>query len=360
MAAPTFNELVTTFTAEAQDRRADLTFDEGDIAEMYAYGGAAMADHVTAWAARRIAATYFGGATGDDLTTLADDHFNIQRNEAIEAYGTVTFSRVAATAGAGTIAAGSVVATAKDALGREVQFQTKADLSWGALETGDKDVDVEALLAGADGNVEAGEVTRVVTSLWDTSFTVTNAAAIAGGSDAETDEELLSRVKGFSLTIRRGTLAALEYGAKQVSGVAYATAVEDAGGIVTVYVTDSAGSSNGTMETNVLAELEDWRAAGVLVYVEGGAVYDINITLEVTARPGVDTAALVTKIKAAVAATVNKLKIGETLYLTQIKQAAMNVDPDGIAEVEVTDPALDLEPAATQLIRTEVGSITVS
>jgi hypothetical protein len=360
MAAPTFNELYTAFKAEAQDRRADLTFDPGDIAEMMAYGGAAMADHVSAWAARRLAATYFGGATGDDLTILADDHFNIQRTEAVKAIGSVTFNRAAATAGAGTIDAGTVVATAKDNLGRETQLVTTAATSYGIAETGDKTATVEAVLAGIDGNLNASTVTRIVTGLWDSSITVSNPAAIAGGSAAETDSELLDRVKGFSLTIRRGTLAALEYGAKQVAGVAYATATEDSGGIVTVYVTDSAGSSNGTMEANVLAELENWRAAGILVYVEGGAVYNVTVALEVTARPGVDTSALVTKIKAAVVATVNKLKIGETLYLTQIKQAAMNVDPEGIAEIEVTTPALDLEPAATQLIRTEVGSVTVS
>lgn len=360
MAAPSFDELVVSFTAEAQDRRPDLTFDEGDISEMDAAGGAAMADHVVAWTAQRIRETFLDGASGDALTVLADDHWNIQRHGVVAAVGEVTFNRATAGAGAGTLAAGFVVATVKDALGREVQVATQADVTYGALETGDKTVQVEAVVGGAAGNVAAGNITRVVTSAFDPSITVTNADAVAGGADAEGDDELRARVRDFSSTIRRGTLAALEYGAKQVPGVANATANDNEAGIVSIYVADSSGTSNQLMLDAVAVEIEDWRAAGILVNVYGGTIYNVSIAVAVQARTGVDTAALVDKIKAAVVAKVNKLKIGETLYHDQIKEAVTGVDPDGIAAVTVTLPALDLVPLATQLIRTDAGSVTVS
>ena len=77
------------------------------------------------------------------------------------------------------------------------------------------------------------------------------AAAAAGGANRETDDELVQRVRAKPLSYRRGTLAALEYGALTVAGVANAVATEDSTGLVTIYVADASGSSNGTMTTNV-------------------------------------------------------------------------------------------------------------
>jgi uncharacterized phage protein gp47/JayE len=360
MAAPTLAELFDSFKAEAQDRRPDLTFDDGDITEMFAFGGAAMADHITGWLAQRIAETYLDGARGETLTRLADDHWNIQRREASYAFGDLSFNRATAAAGAGTIAAGFVVATVKDPLGREIQVTTDADVSYGALETGAKIVACTARVAGVGGNVAANQLTVIKDTLFDSTITVNNPAAIAGGAEAEGDDELRARVRDFSATVRRATLAALEYGAKQVSGVANATAVESATGIVSLYVSDSSGSSNPTMIANVTTEIANWRAAGVLVQVFGGTVTNIAIVVAVTARTGVNTTALVANIKSAIVAKVNKLKIGEKLYHQQIRDAVASVDPDGIADVVVTTPALDLQPAATELIRTNAGLITVT
>ncbi len=361
MSAPSFDDLFADFQAEAQDRRADLTFDAGDIAEMYAYGGAAMADHLAGYFARRIAATYLDGAEKDDLTTLADDHWNIQRFVPNAASGEVTFNRASAAAGAGTLPQGFIVGTAKDQLGREVQLITDEDVTYGALETGNKTVGVTAQLEGIVGNVATvGAVNRLVTVPFDATITVSNAAAIAGGTEAESDDELRERVRNFSPTIRRGTLAALEYGAKQVVGVAFATAVEGDTGVVSVYVSDSAGASNPVMTDAVEAELENWRSAGILVNVYGGTIYNITVDVTLTVRPGVNTAAIASKVKAAIVATVNKLKIGETLYPLQLRTAAKNVDPDGIVDVTIDDPAVGVVPLATQLIRTTAGSVTVA
>jgi hypothetical protein len=360
MAAPSFDELYASFTAEAQDRRSDLTFDEGDITEMYAFGGAAMADHVIAYLARRFKATFLDGAEGDDLTALCDDHWNIQRDVAVEAYGSVTITRAAATAGAGTIFAGTTVATDKDSLGREVQYVLDADQAWGALETGSKIVAVTCSVSGVSGNVAISKITRITTDLWDTTFTITNAQAIAGGSEEESDESLRQRARDFASTIRRATLAAIEYGAKEVAGVANATAVDGETGIVSVYVSDDTGASNSIMLSAVELELANWAAAGILVNVYGGTIYYQAIAVAVQARTGVDTQALVANIKLAIVAKVNKLKIGETLYHDQIKEAVTGVDPDGIASVTVSTPAIDLIPAATELIRTTAGMITVT
>ena len=117
MAAPSFNDYFNTGRAEAQNRQPSLTFDPGDITEFYMAAGAAMADHLTGYAAERVRATFLDGASSDDLTTLADDRYNIQRIPPAFATGVINISRPSAAAGAGTVVAGTVVATLKDPSG---------------------------------------------------------------------------------------------------------------------------------------------------------------------------------------------------------------------------------------------------
>ncbi len=358
MPAPTLQDYFDIGRAEAISRRPDLTFDEGDISEFYEAAAAAMADHLTGYTASRVRATFLDGAKGNDLTTLADDHWNIQRLDAVSSTGVLTFTRATDAVGAGSIPAGTAVATQPDPQGNSVQFVTDNTLTFGATDltltmTG------TAVVVGVGGNVAIAKITRVVGSLFDPSITVNNTARFAGGAEVEEDDALRERVRNFPATVRRGTLAALEYGATSVAGVATAVATETSppDGTVNVYVTDGSGSSSPTMVANVAAELENWRAAGILVNVLGGALITQDITLALSVRAGIKVPSLVSQIQAAVVARVAKLRIGETLTHSMIKQAVLNVDPD-ILDCSVTTPAGSAVPAANEIIR--AGAVAVS
>lgn len=369
MAAPSWQDYFNDGRAEAINRRPDLTFDEGDITEMYMAAVAAMADSLTGYFAGRFNATYLDGAQGDDLTKLADDHWNIQRFAPNAATGQVTLSRTNANgAPAGSIAAGSVVATQKDANGTEYQYTTNTDVAWTLGDITSKTVNVTASLTGPASNAGLSTVNRLVSTPsgapFDSSITVNNPSSrMAGGADEESDDDLRERVRNFPATLRRGTLDALEYGAKTIDGVASATAVEELDingvqtGVVFLYVTDASGNSSTPMINAVIAEMINWRAAGIFVNVQGGSLLTQNIAITITARAGVDTQALVPRIQAAVAARVLKLKIGESLTLDIIQQAVRNVD-DAIKTVTITNPAVSITPSPNQIIR--AGSITVS
>jgi len=111
------------------------------------------------------------------------------------------------------------------------------------------------------------------------------------------------------------------------------------------------------MVAAVVAELENWRAAGIVVNVSGGSLVSQDVTITLPVRPGVVVAALLANIQAAVVARLAKLRIGETLSRDMIKQAVLNVDP-GITAVAVTLPGADVMPGASQVIR--AGAVTVS
>lgn len=359
--APSAQELYDIAKAELVSRRPDLQVLPGDISDMLLWAIAAGADRVVGFTAERFRATYVDGARGEDLTTLASDHFGLERFEAVQAVGSVTFSRSnGPSAPAGTISLGTVVATTKDINGVEVRFTTDADQAWLLGENGSKSVGVTAEIGGKSGNVAAAKINRIITSLFDT-FTVTNAALTAGGAEAESDQELRERIRGFNQSLRRGTLDALEFGAKQVQTVHTASASQDATGLVTVYVSDEDGNSNADMVADAAAELVNWIAAGITVQVLGAVVYTLTpITITLQVRSHVDVAAITSQVKNAIVARIGKLRIGETATRSAIQQAAMNVDIDNIIGVSVIAPAADVVPTANQVIRTTAGDISVA
>ncbi len=359
--APSLDDLYNDAKAEAILRRPDLTYNEGDISDMISAAIAAVGDRLVGYQAELTRATYVDGARGQDLTTLASDHWNITRFAAVQAIGSVTFTRTN-TSGTASVPAGTVVATERDSLGVTVEYTTDTLLSLGN-GVGSGSVTVTAVVGGLAGNVQASKVVRIPSTIpGGFTWTVTNGAAIIGGSSEESDDELRERIRSFSTTLRRGTLAALEYGAKQVPQVKQSTAVEDGTtGNVTVYVTDTNGASNAAMVSDVLDELEDWRAAGANVTVTGGSLYQLNpISITLAVRAGTDTAAIASDVKAAIVARIGKLRIGETCTRSIIQQAALNVDVDNIIGCTVLLPAADVVPTASQIIRTDATFITVA
>jgi uncharacterized phage protein gp47/JayE len=249
MAAPTFEDLFNIGKAEAILKRPTLGVRTGDISEMLISGAAAMADRLIGWFAERIAATFLDGAQGDDLTLLAADHWAIQRQAATKSVASVTFNRAGADATAQTIPIGTTVATAADSQGKDIRYLTTTAASWAISENGTKAVNVEAAVAGLSGNLAGVNlITRLIsTPPAGGTYTITASTLPAGGAEEESDEELRDRVRLYPSTLRRGTVSALEYGAKQVAtiSVAKASAVQDNTGLVTVYVSDASGNSTG-------------------------------------------------------------------------------------------------------------------
>lgn len=375
MAAPSFVDLVNLGKAEAVLKRPSLGLRVGDISEMLISGAAAMADRIIGWAAERFAATYVDGAAGDDLTQLAADHWSIQRLDATKATGQVTVTRSSADATAQTLPIGTVVATERDSQGNSVQYVTTTAASWAISTNGARTVNVEAVEAGTIGNLAAiNLVTRLVSNPpAGGTYAITSSTQPGGGTAEETDEDLRDRIRQFPSTIRRGTLAALEYGSRSTTGagVSKATATQDSTGLVTVYVSDASGGSSGTskmvapttiddgtMTAKVAVELLNWACAGSSVVVTGGAIQTVNITVALVVKLGVDVNQLITDVQAAIEARVNKLKIGDTLYLSDIINAVKSVDPDNIVNVAMVTPVVDTAPSTPgSLIRP--GVITV-
>lgn len=327
----------------------EASFGPGFLPNILAGMSAAVAEEVLHRALQLHRQTFISTAAGAALDSLADDHFGLARQSGVKAIGTIRFSRPTTAGGNVSIAVAVAVTTADG-----TRFLTTAS----GLMTGiTLDLAIEADVAGQDGIVGAATITVLDTALLDSTITVSNVEATAGGIDAETDSDFRSRIRGFLATVRRGTKAALEFGSLSVAGVATAS-VDEATEPITVYIADVTGGSNSALRAAVATELDNWRAAGIQVNVLGATVVNQTVDLTLTFQAGFDTTALRDEVIAAVLAYINSLSIGETLLRAQLITAVGQIE--GVLNVTISDPAGDVVPAANQLLRTSATLVTLT
>jgi hypothetical protein len=354
---PSFEDLYQIGLTELVIRRPDLEVREGDVTDAMLCAIAAAGDLSVGVAVAGVKRTFFDGANGTDLTRLIDDHTGVPRVEITSAIGQVTLSRATAAYGAFTYPVNSRVAAPPTADGKQVIVKLDANASFGALDLSVVAA-VTAVTAGPDGNAAAGTITTFLDTPLDVTLTVTNAQRIAGGAPAESDEDYRRRGRDFYVTLRRATLAALEYAALTVPAVRSAIAEEDAQGLVTLYVSDAAGNSNLEMIADVVAALAPYRAGGITVQVVGSAVLTVNVDYSLVVATGVSASDLEPAIDTSMTARGAKQRSGQVLYLEELRFAAKSVDPDGIRNVVINSPAVDTTPNANQVIR--IGTVTRS
>lgn len=360
MTIPTFQQLYDAFKAEVQSRRSDLTdWNEGSVLDALAGGSAMLGDESMRFALGLFAELFFDTAKEAALDRLALDRLGLVRKAATAAYGTVTWTR--GTAGAYTVPAGTVIRATVG--GESFTVASVYDVALAAGDT-NKDLLVQATSAGRSSNLAATTLTEVVSfPAEDASATVTNAEALAGGSDAETDSVFRDRIRRYYSTLRRGTVAALETGALSVPGVAFVSVDEsdiETTGIVRVYVGDPDARSNSTLAGLVDAELENWRAAGVMVTVSGASRDEVALTLAVDVERGADQVGLATAIRAAVVGYGDTLAPNRTARLSRIQKAVHDAG-GAILSASVTSHTADIEPAtAAQAVRFVSESIALT
>lgn len=305
MALKSQAELLQLFIDEIQANDPSLT-DDNEGSKIDVLGGAftTAVSESQRTAIEEFKKTYIDTAEGTDLETLLVDHFGtaFARPAAAKATGTVTFSRPNTDEGNVTILAGTIVATEQNAAGNSQRFEVISEVTMTGTSI---NASVRALVAGTAGNVNAGTVTVLESSLTDPSVTVTNAAAFGDGTEEQTDAEYRQFARNLLLSLRGATLDAIVATALTVSGVVTATGVEFSQYVkewnistetatgdyfkiarVRLYIADANGTASGALITAVEEAIEDVRAAGVKIEVLAATAISLNWTAEITLDPG--------------------------------------------------------------------------
>ncbi|OUJ06665.1 baseplate J/gp47 family protein [Acetobacter malorum] len=228
-------------------------------------------------------------------------------------------------------------------------------------------VPVECQATGSSGNVNAGAICLLGTSIAGID-TVTNEAAFVNGSDGETDAQLRARFPEWLAAKATASSAAIE---NAIVGVqtnltwqilnCQATDGSFRPGYFTVVVDDGTGAPSNSLVASIYAAIDAVRAGGVGFAVIGPIEVLATVSMTVTVPAGTETALVQTNIQNAITADIDQQKVGAGYAYSRLPVVAYNnagVDIVSITSVLLNGAQADLTAESKQVIR--AGTVTVN
>lgn len=303
-------------------------------------------------------------SNGADLDTWMAD-FGLARLPGVAATGTVTFARITS----GMQAVVPVGATVRSADGTVVaavvQDTTRADWSAGAAgyilaaSAASADYPVAATIPGVAGNVLAGSLTQLSTAIPGID-NVSNAHALQGGTDAESDFSFRNRFQMYINSRSRATLAAVAFAVMSVRPGLKFVVVEnqDAGGEAhvghfVVTVDDGSGTPPGSLLAAVYSAVDAVRPVGTTFAVLPPQVVPAAVVLTLQIQPGGNAAAVSAAVGSQITAWVQALDIGASLPVSRVAGLAYATDPAvaNVTLISINGGPYDLTPPANGVVR---------
>lgn len=333
---------------------------DGSDLNLLLNASAVMGEEVVAAFAQAQRGNFVDTSQGIQTDRVIYDRYGLMRFPATAATDDLVLSRPTAGAGAGVYPAGSRVQTPTG-----VMFSTDVDTVFGALDL-IKTVSATALVTGPAGQVGANQLVQFVDPPFDPTLAVTNPAGAAGGNDVETQASFKGRAHDFFRSVRRGTLGAIAFGARQVPGIQVSTAFEilnPASGYpaaaVEVIIADQNGASSSSLVNQARREELNWRAAGIPVYLSGGSVVFEPVTWKLQYATDVDTVSVEEQVRAITVAAAQNNAPGQILLRATLIAVARTVPGAIVTDASLVAPAGDVVPADNQhLIRIQPQDIT--
>jgi uncharacterized phage protein gp47/JayE len=261
--------------------------------------------------------------------------YGMTRNEAVEATGTFVFTGVNTTA----IPIGTQVVREDGAL-----YETTAV---GTISGGEAEVAAVAVVAGDDGNIDAGTELSLASPITGIDTTVTAETAWSTGADEESTEALRDRLLDrIQNTPQGGAEADYDQWMRDVTGVFRTLIVPNARGAGTVdgYFLHEEGAGigipTGPQVTAVQTAVDLVRPVTADFLAAAPTTTSIAFTLSITP----DTAETQDAVEAALDALyLRKALSGETIYVSDYWAAASAAT--GIDGVDIASPSADATPA---------------
>jgi uncharacterized phage protein gp47/JayE len=229
-----------------------------------------------------------------------------------------------------------------------VRFETTQA---GVLEAGKLTVDVpvQAIEAGAAGNVAAGTIVSMAVAPVGIS-SCTNPSACAGGEDQEEDASLRERVLDTFQRLPNGANAAFyQQEALSFDQVAAATVVSRprGTGTVDVVVSTLSGLPSQTLLDQIAAYFQQRREIAVEVQVRKPETVKVNLTVQVAAQNGWDQEQVLQGVKEALQNSFNGKRLGQSVLRSQLGDLIYHCD--GVENYAISVPPADVAVAADVL-----------
>lgn len=367
------SDMIAVWSAETN---TSTSFSDGDVLLAIWQSVATQIDYLQAQIQIVVLMARAQTSVGGDLDSWMAD-FNFFRLPPTAGSGIELFSKFQPSATQVVVPVGTVVQTA----GGDIQYQvvadtTQSDFSVAAngyvLAAGQTSMaaTIQSLAGGTDVNVLANTLVQFGTSVPGIDR-VTNPAPITNGVPAERDDAFRSRFILYLATLAQATRSAILAAAEGVQQGLLINLLENQTpdgtpllGSFTVIVDDGSGDPPASLLTSVFNAVDTARAFSVQPFVSAPTQVQAIITLAIhlaggaVAGPAVNNA-----VQNAVAAMVNQLPPGATLYASAVLAAALSVP--GVTSVNpasVTINALptDLTVLPAQEIRCFIANVTVT
>lgn len=309
-------------------------------------------------------------SNGSDLDSWMAD-FMLLRQPATPARGLATFSRLLTTLPL-TIPVGTVVKTASGGIPFLVDTDTTS-ATWNASINGyivpagisSVDLPIVAQNAGSFGNVIAGAITVVATAVPGLDF-VSNASALSGGADAESDNRFRERFQAYINSRSRATADAVAYALTSLQQSIRFVQFENTDtsgaflpGHFLVVVDDGSGQPSAALLSNAYAAIDNVRPIGSIFSVQPPIVVPVSIAISLAPGGAPLSSGTLTQVAQAVTNYVGRLSIGPTLSMTRIVEIAYRAGQfsNNIESVTMNGTASDLTCPKTGVLI--VQSVTV-
>ncbi len=358
-----FTSLVESMAASVQGACSSLIdLAVGSVVRSLLEASASVALWLQFTALQILSMTRLSSSTGADVDSFVSD-FGMARLPAIAASGTVTMSSFNPTAQSATIASGVTVRTVDGAQTFAVVDGPYTRMSGVASV----DVRVQALNAGAQGNIQAGTVVILGTAVPGID-TVNNALPFTGGAAEESDVALRARFVSYINTRAQATGQAIGYAVAAVQqGISY-TIQENmtaAGfplpGHIHIIVDDGSGSPPDALLQRVAAAVDLVRPLGATFSVAAPVVVgaSINVTLAVLADT--DTVAVQSAATSALTAYVDGLGVGQALRYSRIAGLCYGASTaiTNVYDITLNGASVDIAGVVNAVVRCRSVNISV-
>jgi uncharacterized phage protein gp47/JayE len=387
-----FNQIVTNTIAGIQGRASKfINFQQGSSLRAIVEGFGGVYLWFQALVLQLLAAIRLSTSSGADVDTFTADFMPVitgsqttilpngsPRLGAQFASGNVVYSRFTAAPTTCFIPVGSTLTTTD---GTNTQFAVVANATFGtyssllngytlASSVASITVPVQAVVAGASGNVASGALSSITSPLQGID-TVTNQAAFVNGANQESDSALKQRFSAYILGLSRGDFyglnASIEGAAVNVQytlteGYNYDGSYHP--GYFVVVADDGSGTPSPAFLAIVTAAANAVRPLSIQFVVLPPVVILASVSMQVTTAQGYDHNTVCAQIAAAVALNINSLGLGNSLPWSVLSSWAyaipgVNVVSNVLLNGAGTDAATLPATKLTQDGKFNIGYITI-
>ncbi|MDY0929143.1 baseplate J/gp47 family protein [Enterobacter sp. CFBP8995] len=367
-----FATLVSDQVTAMQGRAAGLVdLAIGSILRSLAESNAGVATWLQQLIVNLLVTTRAATCSGEDLDSWMAD-FSFTRLSAVQATGPVTFSRFTSTNQA-LIPVGSGVTTTDGTQAYTVVTDT-SNAAYDTTQLGyviaagvsSLTVPVQANIAGAAGNAQAGTITVIAGSIQYVD-TVTNTTTFTNGEDAETDDAFRARFVLWIASLSKATKAAIGYALSSMqNGVTY-TLTENFAyngtaqpGYFYAVVDDGSGTPSSTFIEQAYAAVDAVRGFTITFGAFPPTVVTANVVMVITTDSSGDHATIVAMVQAAIQQYIASLSLGQLLPYSKLSNIAYGASQlvTNVSSVTLNGGTSDLAASGKQVIR--AGTISVS